>query len=269
VHQLRISSRRYNGRGFRQGILRVKGRQQMIHKGSHYLAVGALVAALLGAGPSCAAGSGALAAGDYNPVINPQDFVSEINNKYFTLKPGTKFTYKNKADTERIEATVTNETMNLMGVATTGVRVTEWRNGRLKEDTTDWYAQDKEGNVWYFGESVNNFADGKLVHHAGSWQAGVDGAKPGIIMRANPQVGDSYRQEFYPGQAEDMGTVVAIGQTVTVPHGTLENCVQIRDTSPLDPIAEFKYFCPDVGFLALEEVVGRGAEAELVSVTRP
>ena len=241
----------------------------MLNKRSHYLAVGALLTAFIGAGPSWALGPGAAATGEYNPVINPEDFVSEINNRYFTLKPGTKFTYKNRSGTERIEATVSNETKKLMGVTTTGVRVTEWRNGLLKEDTTDWYAQDKEGNVWYFGESVNNFVDGKLVHHTGSWEAGVDGAKPGIIMRANPQVGESYRQEFSPGRAEDMGTVVAIGQKVTVPFGILENCVQIRDSSPLDPTAEFKYFCPDIGFLALEEVLGRGAEAELVTVSRP
>jgi hypothetical protein len=119
---------------------------------------------ILGARPATAA------TGEYNPVINPEDFVPEINNKYFTLKPGTKFTHKNKVGTERIEVTVTDETKNLMGVTTRGGRVTVWRNGLLKEDTTDWYAQDKAGNAWYFSEAVDNYRDGQLIHHTGSWR---------------------------------------------------------------------------------------------------
>jgi hypothetical protein len=241
----------------------------MLTPHSRYAVIGAVLAAGLGGGSSWAQAPTATAHAAYDPVINPDDFVPVIDNKYFTLKPGTKFTYQNRTGTERGEVTVTDEVKKLMGVTTTGVRVTEWRNGLLREDTTDWYAQDKAGNVWYFGESVNNYRDGKLVHHTGSWEAGVGGAKPGILMRADPQLGDSYRQEYYLGRAEDIGTVVAVGQKVTVPYGTLENCVQIRDSSPLDPIAEFKYFCADIGFLALEEVVGRGPEAELVSVSRP
>jgi hypothetical protein len=241
----------------------------MLSKRSHYAAIGAVLTACVGAGPSWAQGPATAAAGEYNPVINPDDFVPEINNKYFTLNPGTKFTYKNRAGTERIEVTVTDETKKLMGVTTRGVRVTEWRNGALKEDTTDWYAQDKAGNVWYFGEAVNNYRDGKLVHQTGSWQAGVDGAKPGTIMRADPKVGDTYRQEYYKGHAEDMGTVVATDKKVTVPFGRFENCLQIRDSSPLESGSEYKYYCPDIGFLALEEVVGFGPEVELVSISRP
>jgi hypothetical protein len=241
----------------------------MLNKPSNYAAIGAVVASCLGAGPSWAQAPAAAATGEYNPVINPEDFVPEINNKYFTLKPGTKFTYKNKAGNELIELTVTDEIKNVMGVATRGVRVTEWRNGLLKEDTTDWYAQDKAGNVWYFGEAVNNYRDGKLVHRWGSWEAGVDGAKPGIIMQADPKVGQTYRQEYYPGRAEDMGTVIATGSKVTVPYGTLENCLQIQDSSPLEVSREYKYYCPDIAFLALEELVGFGPEAELVSISRP
>jgi hypothetical protein len=236
---------------------------------SRYVTLSAVLATCFGAGPSWAQGPATAATGQYDPVINPADFVPEINHKYFTLKAGTKFTYQNKAGTERIEVTVTDGTKNLMGVAARGVRVTEWRNGLLKEDTTDWYAQDKSGNVWYFGEAVNNYKDGKLVHHTGSWEAGVDGAKPGIIMQADPKVGETYRQEYYPGRAEDMGTVIATDRKITVPYGTLENCLQIQDSSPLEPAREYKYFCPDIAFLALEELVGFGAEAELVSISRP
>jgi hypothetical protein len=246
-----------------------KGKQAMLKTCFHCVAIGAVSIACFGAGPSWAQGPATAASGEYNPVINPEDFVPEINNKYFTLKPGTKFTYRNKAGTERIEVTVSNETRKVMGVTTRGVRVTEWRNDRLKEDTTDWYAQDKAGNVWYFGESVNNYRDGKLVHQWGSWEAGTDGAKPGIIMQADPKVGQTYRQEYYPGQAEDMGTVIAIDRKVTVPYGRLENCLQVQDWSRLEAGRENKYYCPDIAFLALEELAGFGPEAELVSISRP
>jgi hypothetical protein len=241
----------------------------MLNAGFHYVAIGAVSIAWFGAGPSWAQGPATAASGEYNPVINPEDFVPEINNKYFTLKPGTKFMYRNKAGTERIEVSVTDQTRKVMGVTARGVRVTEWRNDRLKEDTTDWYAQDKAGNVWYFGESVNNYRDGKLVHQWGSWEAGTDGAKPGIIMQADPKVGQTYRQEHYPGQAEDMGTVIAINTKVTVPYGTLDNCLQVQDWSRLEAGRENKYYCPDIAFLALEELAGFGPEAELVSISRP
>jgi hypothetical protein len=105
------------------------------------------------------------------------------------------------------------------------------------------------------------------VNHAGSWEAGVDGAKPGIIMKANPRVGDTYRQEYYQGRAEDMGTIVATDKKITVSYGTLENCLQIRDWSMIEPDNEYKYYCPAIGFLALEEAVGGGPQAELVSVS--
>ena len=118
-----------------------------------------------------------------------------------------------------------------MGVTTLVVRDREWLNDQMAEDTRDWVAQDKDGNVWYFGEAVDNYEDGKLVDHDGSWEAGVDGALPGIVMLSNPKAGDTYRQEYYPGKAEDMGTVVAVGKKVTVPQGAFEDCVQIRDWS--------------------------------------
>jgi hypothetical protein len=200
-------------------------------------------------------------------VINPQDFAAEINNKYFTLKPGTKFTYENRARGERIEHAVTNETKTVMGVTARGVRVTEWINGWLKEDTIDWYAQDKAGNVWYFGEAVSNYKDGKLLHHRGSWEAGVDGAKPGIIMPANPKIGETYRQEYYRGVAEDVGTIVATDQKVTVPFGTFENCLQVKDSTPLGSSVEHKYYCPAVGYVALEKSATGVPLEELVEIS--
>jgi hypothetical protein len=241
----------------------------MLTKPAHYVAVGAVLAACVVGYVVWRQGPSAPVTGAYNPVVDPNDFVPQVNNKYFTLMPGTRFTYQDKMGTLRIEVTVTHEKKKLMGVTTTGVRVREWRNGLLKEDTTDWYAQDRAGNVWYFGEAVNNYTHGKVVDHKGSWEAGVDGAKPGIIMPADPKVRDAYRQEYYPTRAEDMGTVIAIGRKVTVPYGTLENCLQVQDSTPLEPRREYKYYCPGIAFLALEKLIGFGPEAELVSISHP
>jgi hypothetical protein len=208
--------------------------------------------------------------GKYNPTINPSEFVGQVDNKYFTLKPGTKFTYNNKTrqGTERIEVLVTNETKTVMGVTTTVVRDRVWLNDQLIEDTRDWYAQDKAGNVWYFGETVDNYSKGKLKDHKGSWEAGVNGAKPGIIMLKDPKVGDKYRQEYYRGVAEDEGTVVALDKKVTVPYGSFEGCLQTRDSTRLESSKEDKYYCPAVGFVVLEQSVTSGGEkVELVGVT--
>ncbi len=205
---------------------------------------------------------------EYNPGINPADFVGEIDNKYFALKPGKKFTYKNSAGTERTEIVVTRETKKIMGVTTIVVRATEWKNGVLKEDTRDWYAQDKNGNVWYFGEAVDNFENGKLKDHAGSWEAGVDGAKPGIIMLARPKVGETYREEYYAGRAEDMGTIMALDKKVTTPAGIFDNCLKLKSWSQIERGSGYKYYCPAAGFLVLEESTWLfGEKVELVGIS--
>jgi hypothetical protein len=212
----------------------------------------------------------------YDPKILAGDFTAKVTNKYFTLKPGTKFVYENTSSKsrERIEVTVTKETKTVMGVQTTVVRVREWVGDKIKEDTRDYYAQDKSGNVWYFGETVNNYKDGKIVDHKGSWEAGVNGAKPGIIMQREPKVGQTYRQEYYKGKAEDMGTVIAVGKHVKVRYGTFDDCVQIRDWSRIDLTNEHKYYCAKVGFAVMEETAGLRAKlfgankVELVSVVK-
>lgn len=207
-------------------------------------------------------------AAEYSPAINPSDFVGEVTNKYFTLKPGKKFSFRDSTGKERIEIVVTGETKKVMGVTTVVVRATEWDDGVLKEDTRDWYAQDKEGNVWYFGESVDNYKNGKVDNHAGSWEAGVNGAKPGIIMLARPKVGETYRQEYYRKEAEDMGTIVALDQNVTTPAGAFANCLQIKDWSKLEWASEYKYYCPTVGFLVKEESSWPfGGKVELVAIS--
>jgi len=206
---------------------------------------------------------------EYNPKIDPKDFVSKVDNKYFTLTPGKKFIYEGKTEegTERIEVVVTNETRKVMEVTATVVHDTVWLEGEMIEDTYDWYAQDKEGNVWYLGEDSKEYEKGNVVSNKGSWEAGVDGAKAGIMMPANPSVGDSYRQEYYKGVAEDMGDIVAFDQKVTVPYGTFENCLQTRDWSKTEKtLNEYKYYSADVGFLVLEKAVKGTEEVKLVDI---
>lgn len=204
----------------------------------------------------------------YSPEINPEDFVSGISNKYFAFSPGKKFVYEGKTEEgiERTEVLVTNETRKVMGVNAIVVWDRVLLNGKLVEDTKDWYAQDRHGNVWYFGEDSKEFVKGKVVSTKGSWEAGVDGAKPGIVMKANPQIGERYRQEYYRGEAEDMAEVVSVGVNVTMAYGSFSGCIQTREWTPLDPgDEEYKYYCPEVG-MVYEAKVGSGEGAQLVGV---
>ncbi len=130
-------------------------------------------------------------------------------------------------------------------------------------------AQDKEGNVWYFGEDVDNYEEGKLVNHDGSWKAGVDGAKPGYWIKANPMKGETYRQEYYKGEAEDMVQVVATNVKVKVPYGTFTGCVKTYDYTPLDPESrENKYYCPGVAALVLEVDLTTDEKLELTNINK-
>ena len=152
----------------------------------------------------------ALGSAAYNPIINPANFVTTIDNPLFPLTPGTTFIYEGQTEDgfEHDEVVVTHNTKVILGVTCVEVKDTVTVDGALEEQTLDWYAQDKAGNVWYFGENSLEYADGLVVGIGGSWTAGVDGAKPGIIMKAHPKVGDEYRQEFSVGTAEDMAKVI-------------------------------------------------------------
>jgi hypothetical protein len=204
------------------------------------------------------------------PKFDPCNFGNQIiDNPYFTLTPGTTFTYQTKTEdgTEKDMVIVTNETKEILGITTTVVWDRVWLDEELTEETFDWHAQDKQGNVWYMGEDSKEYENGKVVSTEGSWEAGVDGAKPGIIMEADPQVGDSYRQEYYPGHAEDAAKVVSLNETVKVPFGTFTNCLQTRDVSLLDPTQdEDKYYCTSVGGVTLEVAIDSGERTELIDV---
>ncbi|MGH6816741.1 MAG: hypothetical protein ACREC6_13670 [Hyphomicrobiaceae bacterium] len=206
---------------------------------------------------------------DYNPKIDPADFTTNITNPYFSLPVGKKIVFESRKGNgvEKTEIQITGEKRQVMGIETLVYWDRVWLNDNLIEDTRDYLAQDKDGNVWYFGEDVKNYVGGKLSNRAGSWLAGADGAKPGIWFKANPRVGDKYRQEYYRGKAEDMAEVVAVGETVTIKRGTYKNCVKTYDWTPLEPNAkEHKYYCPEVGGLALIVDLQSGARTELVEV---
>jgi len=201
----------------------------------------------------------------YAPQIDPARFVAQVDNEFFPLVPGTTFLYEQASGGERVEVYVTDERREVMGVSCVVVRDREYKDEELVEETLDWYAQDVDGNVWYFGEDTKELEGGEVVSTAGSWEAGVDGALPGIIMKGQPIVGESYRQEYYKEHAEDMGEVLRLGDTVTVPYGSFEAVLVTREWTPLEPGAEEqKYYAPGVG-LILE--VEDGDRMELVSVT--
>jgi hypothetical protein len=203
---------------------------------------------------------------DYQPSLEPGDYTTTIDNPLFPLPVGAKWVYD--APGEIITVEVLAETYTTVtGVECVVVhdQVTD-KEGVLIEDTKDWYAQDLEGNVWYFGEDTAEYVNGVKANTRGSWEAGVDGALPGKIAHAiTPKVGTSYRQEYYRCEAEDMGEILAIGESVTVPAGTYEECIRVRDYSVLDPAAnEHKLFCPGVGVVLVEEAAVGAASGEPV-----
>ena len=209
----------------------------------------------------------AAASGPYQPAIDPANFTHVVNNPYFPLKPGTTTTFieKEGRETRENKVTVTHETKMIMGVKCVVVHDTVTLDGKPVEDTLDWYAQDKQGAVWYFGEATREFKAGGRVSTEGSWEGGVKGAQPGIMMPAKPAPGEPYRQEYSANSAEDMGQVVAVGETITVPFGTYKNCVKTKDWSMLESGSEFKWFAPGIGFISSKST--KGELVELTSVT--
>lgn len=208
--------------------------------------------------------------GTYAPELDPADFVDLVDNPYFPLAVGSTWVYEGPADepgkTEHIEVVVLPERKEILGISATIVRDTVTVDGVLLEDTYDWYAQDKDGNVWYLGEDVKNYEDGKLTDTDGSFEAGVDGALPGIVMQGQPKVGDAYRQEFYRGEAEDLGEIIDIGGSKTVPAGTYSDVLVTKDWNPLDPdVVEQKTYARGVGVIFEEHVQGGTGTSSLVS----
>ena len=194
-----------------------------------------------------------------------------MNNKFFPLQPGTTFFYKGKKDGDPTsdKVFVTHKSKQILGVNTTVVHDRAFEKGVLAEDTFDWYAQDVDGNVWYFGEDTKELdKHGNVISTDGSWEAGVNGAQPGIIMEADPKVGDRYHQEHAPGVAEDIAKVLGLAKSTCVGYGCFDNLLLTKEWTPLEPgVVEHKYYAGDVGFIRGVMVKGGKERTELVRVT--
>ena len=190
------------------------------------------------------------------------DAVRPIDNPYFPLAPGSRWVYRETAtdgSKQRVVVKVTHRTRLIAnGVRARIVRDTVSERGHVIEDTFDWYAQDAGGNVWYLGEDTKEYENGTVVSTKGSWEAGVNGARGGLIMPANPRPGMQYRQEYLAGEAEDKARVVSV----------FADSVLTREWTPLEPKRfEYKLYARGVGTV-LELSVPSGDREELVSFTR-
>jgi hypothetical protein len=209
----------------------------------------------------------------YDVVIDPADFLASddiTGNTFFPITPGSTYVYVGEnedRETVRVEEIHTTDTTVVMGVTCVVINAREFEAGELVEDTFDWYAQDKYGNMWYFGEDSREMEGGEIVSYHGSWEAGVAGALPGIIMLAHPIEGMWYRQEYWEDEAEDVGQVLSLNATVNVPFGTFSNCLQTAEWNPLEPgIVEHKFYAPGVGLLRALAVKGESGYEDLSEI---
>jgi hypothetical protein len=204
-------------------------------------------------------------------AVNPSNFVRHVTNPWYPLKPGTVLVYKGVKDGERQtdRVTVTRQTKRIEGVRTTVIRDVSTHGGTLLESTWDFYAQDKQGNVWYFGENTRAYHNGH-VSTEGSWQAGVNGARPGIIMEGTPRVSSGYRQEYYRNHAEDQAWVVGIGATLHVPYGRVHPILRSFEWTRLEPsVIDEKDYGRGIGIVREVSRTGALETAYLVHVHRP
>ena len=202
-------------------------------------------------------------------VLDPAGFVGTIDNPYYPLPVGRTLVYRGVRDgqTQVDRVTVTDMTKVIGGVTATVVRDVAKHGTTLLESTLDWFAQDAQGNVCYLGEDTKAYSNGQ-VDTSGSWEAGVNGAVSGVIMEANPQIPDSYRQEFLVGEAEDTAWIVGRGGSLQVPFGTVHNVLTSLEHTALEPdVVDQKVYAPGIG-IVLELALAGGQEvAKLVKVT--
>ena len=229
--------------------------------------------------PSASAGASASAGPSsspaYRPHIDPADFQAVVDNPWFPLKPGTVWVYKGSKDGEPVRevVAVTDGKQKIDGVPCVVVHDQLFdADGKLIEDTTDFYSQDRQGNVWYFGEVTVALDDkGNLTDTEGSWLAGEDGARPGIFMEADPKVGHSHRQEYYPGHAEDRFKILDLTAAVETPYGSYTDSLLTQETTALEPdIVDHKNYVKGVGEVAELQVKGPKPpeQLKLVSFTQ-
>ena len=231
------------------------------------LVVGALVALVAGCGGEEDTPR-ALPQGSEPVRLDPADFGTEIDNPWWPMRAGSKWTYREGS--QQVVVTVLDRTRDVNGIEARVVHDVVTEDGELVEDTYDWYAQDDDGNIWYLGEDTKEFENGKVVSTEGSWEHGVDGAQAGILLPAEPKVGLTYRQEYYEGEAEDAAEVLSLDERVQVPFGMFQPCLQTKDTTPLEPdVLEHKFYAKGMGPVLAVAVSGGGGREELVAFTQP
>jgi len=229
-------------------------------------AILALWAPLASGAPSNASACGTT----YAPMLDPADFVAVIDNPYFPLPVGRKLVYTGVKDgqTQTDTVVVTDQKKVILGITATVVSDIATHDGAVLEKTLDFYAQDKQGNVWYVGEDTTAFLPNGKTDTSGSFLAGVDGAEPGIIMEADPQIPDAYRQECYAGEAEDTAWVVGTSGSVRVPYGKVRNILTTLESTQIEPGAyDEKVYAPGIGIVIEQSLTGPNEYAELVSVS--
>ncbi len=248
-----------------------------MHRIRRYLIVAAALLAL-GAGTAGVAlatrgddndgvGRGDLPQGSHTVHLDPAEFTTRIDNPYWPMRPGSRWVYREHENgvTQRNVVRVTDRTTRIAGVEARVVHDVVTGGGKLVEKTTDWYAQDVDGNVWYLGEATTEYQNGH-ASTAGSWRAGVDGAQAGIALPADPRPGMAYRQEYQRGNAEDHAHVLGVDQKVQVPLARYRGAVLTEDLTPLEPnLVELKYYARGVGPVLTLTVSGGAGRDELIT----
>jgi hypothetical protein len=209
-----------------------------------------------------------------DPVeLDPADFTTTIDNPYWPMAPGSRWVYR-ETDAEgaeqRVVVTATDRTKSILGIEARVVHDVVTEDGQVREDTYDWYAQDGDGNVWYLGEDTKEYEDGRLKSTEGSWQAGVDGAQPGVLLPGDPEPGLAYRQEYREGEAEDAAKVLSLDARASVPYGSFRPLLLTEETTPLEPgLVEQKFYARGVGPVLALTVSGGSDRETLVRFERP
>ncbi len=200
------------------------------------------------------------------------DFTTRIDNPYLPMRPGSRWIYRETetdGTVQRVVVRVTRRTKRVAaGITARVVRDTVTERGQLVEDTFDWFAQDRAGNVWYLGEDTTEYENGRPVSKEGSWEAGVDGATAGIVMLARPRPGQTYRQESSPGEAEDRARVLSVDEQAEVPAGHFKRVISTKDWTPLQPrVLEYKFYARGVGLVMSLDISGGSGREELIRYT--
>jgi hypothetical protein len=236
---------------------------------------GIVVLIAFGVWPSGTASAGTcpvpLPQGSDPVTLDPANFVDRIDNAFLSFPPGAVWIYREsdlEGDVSRVKVSVTDRTREILGIDATVVHDKVTEHGELLENTFDWYAQDECGNVWYMGENTKEYEDGVVVSTEGSWEGGVDGAQPGVVMPGDPQVGQSYRQEYYAGHAEDGAAILSLDEQAQVPFGHFRNVILTKEFTPLEPkVLEYKLYAEGVGVVLAISVSGGSDREDLIRFT--